>query len=154
MTKSAPRLIPRLVCRNPSDAIDFYKRVFSAVEGLRRPAPDGSVAHAMMLIGEAMFMIEAEWPEAPSRAPQLDGSSPVVMYVYVDDVDGAITTALAAGARLLIPLKDQFWGDRTAWIMDPSGHVWTVASRIEETTEEQRKSRWSTILGDKTNEEL
>ena len=93
-------------------------------------------------------MIEAEWPEAPSRAPQLDGSSPVVMYVYVDDVDGAITTALAAGARLLIPLKDQFWGDRTAWIMDPSGHVWTVASRIEETTEEQRKSRWSTILGE------
>lgn len=152
--KGAPRLIPRLVCRNPADAIDFYKRAFSAVEGVRRPAPDGSVAHAMMLIGEAMFMIEAEWPEVANRAPQLDGSSPVILYVYVDDVDDAVSNALAAGARLLIPLTDQFWGDRTAWIMDPSGHVWTVASRIEETTEAQRKSRWSTILGDKSSEEI
>ena len=150
----APRLIPRLICRNPLDAIDFYGRVFSAAERVRRPGPDGSVAHAMILIGEAMVMIEAEWPEIPNRAPQLDGSSPVVMYLYVDDVDDTIDKALASGARLLQPLTDQFWGDRTASIMDPSGHVWTVASRIEETTEEQRKSRWSNILGEKNSDNL
>jgi PhnB protein len=97
-------------------------------------------------------MIEAEWPGILNRAPQLDGSSPVVMYLYVVDVDDTIDKALTAGARLLAPLTDQFWGDRTASIMDPSGHVWTVASRIEETTEEERKSRWSSILEKKNSD--
>jgi len=152
LPKGASTLIPRLVCRNPAAAIDFCKTVFLAVEAVRRPGPDGTVAHALMLIGDAMLMIEAEWPGILNRAPQLDGSSPVVMYLYVVDVDDTIDKALTAGARLLAPLTDQFWGDRTASIMDPSGHVWTVASRIEETTEEERKSRWSSILEKKNSD--
>lgn len=80
-----------------------------------------------------------------SRAPTGDGSSPVVIFVYVADVDQAVERARAVGGRILIPAQNQFWGDRTAKIMDPSGHVWTVASRIEETTEEQRSERWSNL---------
>jgi PhnB protein len=125
--------------------IDFCGSTFGAVERLRRPGPDGTVAHALMTIGPAMVMIESEWPTLTSRAPKPDGSSPVVVFVYVEDVDQTVERAVAAGAKVLIPVQNQFWGDRIAWIMDPSGHVWTIATRIEETTEQERKDRWSDI---------
>jgi PhnB protein len=96
-------------------------------------------------------MIEAEWPSLPSRAPTPDGSSPVVIFVYVEDVDQAVERAVARGAQVLIPARNQFWGDRTAWIMDPSGHVWTIATRLEETTEQERQDRWSGILSERNN---
>jgi PhnB protein len=145
---AVPVVIPMLVCRDVSAAIDFYKTTFGAVELVRRPAPDGAVAHAAMTIGEAMIMIEAEWPTLASRAPQPDGSSPVVIYVYVEDVDNVIERAQAAGARVLLPAKNQFWGDRTARIIDPSGHVWTISTRVEETSSAEREERWSSILKD------
>lgn len=139
-------VIPRLVCRDPAAAISFCSSTFGAVERVRRPGPDGTVAHALMTIGPAMIMIEGEWPTLTSRAPKPDGSSPVVIYVYVEDVDRTVERAIAGGAQILIPAKDQFWGDRTASIMDPSGHVWTIATRIEETSEEERRDRWATVL--------
>ncbi len=146
--EGASVVIPRLVCRDPVAAIDFCAKTFDAIERGRRPGPDGTVAHALMTIGPAMIMIEAEWPTLTSRAPKPDGSSPVVIYVYVEDVDQTVARAIAAGAQILIPAKNQFWGDRTAWIMDPSGHVWTIATRIEEPSEQERKDRWSGILTD------
>jgi PhnB protein len=97
-----------------------------------------------------MIMIEAEWPTLPSRAPTPDGSSPVVIYVYVVDVDATVARAIAGGAQVLVPVQNQFWGDRTAWIMDPSGHVWTVAARVEETTAQERDKRWTDISRDGT----
>ena len=141
-------IIPRLVCRNPSAEIDFCARTFAAIERVRRPGPEGTVAHALMTIDGAMMMIEAEWPTLPSRAPAQDGSSPVVIFVYVHDVDQTVDRAAAAGAQVLAEPRNQFWGDRTASIIDPSGHVWTIASRIEETTEQERTDRWSDILAD------
>ena len=105
------------------------------------------------LICGAMIMIETEWPEVANRAPAPDGSSPVVLYVYVEDVDRTVERAVAAGARIAMPLTNQFWGDRTAWIVDPSGHVWTLATRIEETTEEERQARLARILAAKTSEQ-
>jgi PhnB protein len=139
-------MIPRLVCRDPAAAIEFCIRTFEAVAINQRPGPDGKTAHALMTIGPAMIMIEAEWPTLPSRAPAMDGTSPVVIFVYVSDVDATIARALAGGAQLLVPAQNQFWGDRIGWIMDPSGHVWTIATRIEETSEGQRQDRWSAIL--------
>ena len=139
-------VIPRLFCRDPVAEIEFCVGVLGAVELGRRPGPDGGVAHALLTIGPAMLMVEAEWPALPSRAPRPDGSSPVVIFVYVEDVDRTVDDALARGAQLLVPAQDQFWGDRTAWIMDPEGHVWTIATRIEETTEEVRQERWSETL--------
>ena len=141
-------VIPRLVCRDPALEIDFCIETFEAVVLNRRPGPNGTVAHALLTIREEMIMIEAEWPTLPSKAPVADGSSPVVIFVYVPDVDQTVETAVERGARVLVPAQDQFWGDRSAWIMDPNGHVWTVASRIEETTAQERTDRWSKILSD------
>jgi PhnB protein len=149
-TKGIPEgasvVIPRLVCRNPAAELNFCASTFGAVERVRRLGPDGTVAHALVTIGPAMIMIEAEWPTLTSRAPNPDGSSPVVIYVYVEDVDQTVERAVAAGAKILIPAQNQFWGDRTAGIMDPAGHVWTIATRIEETSEKERQERWSGIL--------
>ncbi len=138
-------VIPRLFCRDVVAEIDFCKNTFGAAELVRRPGPDGAVAHALMTIGRAMIMIEAEWPSVANRAPRPDGSSPVVLYVYVEDVDQTVERAVAGGAKVLIPVENQFWGDRIGWVMDPSGHVWTIATRIEETTEEERQERLSRI---------
>ena len=143
-----PVVMPMLVCRDAAAEIDFCKTTFGAVELVRRPSPDGNVAHAALTIGGAMIMIEGEWPSLASRAPTPDGSSPVVIYVYVEDVDQTVERAVAGGAKVLFPVENQFWGDRIGWIMDPSGHVWTVATHIEETTEQERKDRWSSTLTD------
>src|SRR6267378_7097715 len=141
-------VIPMLVCRDVSAEIDFCKTTFGAVELGSRPGPDGNVVHALLTIGGAMIMIEAEWPTLASRAPQPDGSSPVVIYVYVEDVDKVVERAVAAGAKVLLPVKTQFWGDRTGRIVDPSGHVWTISSRVEETSSAERDERWSNIVKD------
>jgi len=137
----ASAVIPRLFCLDPVAEIEFCTTAFGAEEGVRRPGADGKIAHALITIGPAMVMIESEWPEVPNRAPAPDGSSSVALYVYVENVDEAVERAVRSGATILIPATNQFWGDRTAWIIDPSGHVWTVATRIEETTEEQRQER-------------
>jgi PhnB protein len=144
--ESSSVVIPRLFCRDVVAEIDFCKNTFGAVELVRRSGPDGTAAHALMTIGPAMIMIEAEWPSLASRAPKPDGSSPVVIYVYVEDVDQTVERAVAGGAKVLVPVANQFWGDRIGWVMDPSGHVWTIATRIEESSEEQRQERWSTVL--------
>ena len=141
--EGASVLTPRLFCRDVAAEIEFCRNTFDAAELGRRPGPDGGVAHALLTIAGAMVMIEREWPGLASRAPQPDGSSPVVIYVYVEDVDRTVERAISAGAKVLIEAKNQFWGDRTAWVMDPAGHVWTVATRIEEATEEERKERWA-----------
>lgn len=138
-------IIPRLFCRDPVAEIEFCTRSFGAVELNRRPDADGKTAHALITIGPAMVMIESEWPEVSNRPPSPDGSSPVVLYVYVENVDETVARAEASGARVLMPPTDQFWGDRTAWIIDPSGHVWTMASRVEEPTEAERKARLAAI---------
>jgi PhnB protein len=143
-------VIPMLVCHNVSSEIEFCKAVFEAVEVQRRPGPDGTVAHALLKISDETIIIEAKWPTLASFPPIRDGSSPVVIFVYVEDVDTPIAGAVDAGADILLPLTNQFWGDRTARIMDPEGHVWTVASRIETTSSPERDERWANIVKTKT----
>ena len=148
--KSIPQgvqaVFPMLVCPSPAAEMDFCATVFGAVEQVRRPGHDGSPIHIAMRINDAFLVVQSEFPDvSASRAPARDGSSPVVIFVYVADVDQAVERAAAMGAKILMPTQNQFWGDRTARLLDPSGHVWTVASRIEETTEEQRAERWSAI---------
>ena len=148
--KSVPEgvqaVFPMLVCHSPEAEMTFCATAFGAVEQVRRPGPDGSPIHIAMRINDAFLVVQSEFPDVvASRAPVADGSSPVVVFVYVADVDLAVERAVAAGAKILIPAQNQFWGDRTARILDPSGHVWTVASRFEETTEQQRTERWSDI---------
>jgi PhnB protein len=144
-------LTPMLVCRDASAEMEFCSQALDAVELVRRPGPDGEVAHGLMAIGEARVMIEREWPGIASRPPALDGSSPVALYLYVPDVDATVERAVTAGARVLMPVEDRFWGDRTARIVDPSGHVWTLATRIEETSGDERTGRWSALLEDRVD---
>ena len=139
-------LIPMLVCSDPSAEVNFCKTTFGALELGSRPGPDGALVHALMSVGGAMVIIEGEWPTIASRAPQPDGSSPVVIFVYVENVDSVMERAVSAGARILLPAKDQFWGDRKGRIMDPMGHVWTISNRVEETSSEERQERWSSIV--------
>jgi PhnB protein len=143
--KGASALIPRLVCRDVAAEIAFCLQALRATETLTRPGPDGRPIHAMLQFGTAMLMLESEWPSLPSRAPAPDGSSPVVLYLYVDDVDAAVQRALTLGAKLVVELQTQFWGDRIAWIQDPQGHLWTLATRVEQTTEQERAARWDAI---------
>ena len=124
-------VIPMLICRDAASEIDFCKTAFNAVERSRRSAPDGTVVHATLGVGESMVMVHGEFSNLASRAPQPDGSSSVVIYLYVGDVDKVVERAVAAGARVLIPVTNQPWGDRVGRIIDPSGHVWNVASRSE-----------------------
>ena len=149
--EGASAVIPRLFCRNPADEVDFCVATFQAEERVRRPGPDGKLAHALITIGDAMVMIEGEWPEAPNRAPASDGSTSVALYVYVENVDQTVERAVSRGAKVLMAAANQPWGDRIAWFIDPAGHVWTVATRVEETTQQQRDERLGTLMSDSTS---
>lgn len=121
-----------LVCSNAADEIEFCQHAFGAVELSRRTAKDDSVIHATLKINESLIMIHDESPNLSSCAPQPDGSSSVVNYLYGDEVDSVIERAVAEGARVLMQAEDQSWGDRVGRIIDPSGHVWNIATRIRE----------------------
>lgn len=123
-------IIPMLVCRDAAAEIEFCKAAFGAQELSRRAADDGSVIHATLMIHQALIMVHNESPHLTSKAPQTDGSSSVVTYLYDEDVDAIIDRALAAGAQMLLPAENQFWGDSVGRIMDPAGHVWNIAARI------------------------
>jgi PhnB protein len=122
-------IVPMLICRDGAAEIDFCTRAFGAVELSRRSAPDGAVMHATLRVSNALVMVHGEVPSFPSQAPNVDGSSPVVLYLYVEDADRVLEQAVAAGARLTLPPMDAPWGDRVGRIVDPAGHVWNVASR-------------------------
>jgi len=131
MTKWVRAIIPMLVCVDAAAEIEFCRTAFAAVEISRRSAEDGTVLHATLAIGDLLLMLHGETAHLASRAPQPDGSSPVVIYLYLEDVDAVIKRAVAAGAQILLPAEDAFWGDRVGRIIDPAGHVWNVASRVD-----------------------
>ena len=128
-TQHVTGVVPMLICRDGAAEIAFCARAFGAVELSRRSAADGAVMHATLWVANALLMVHGEVATFPSAAPAADGSSPVVIYLYVEDVDRVVERAVAAGARLTSPPVDTPWGDRVGRIVDPEGHVWNVASR-------------------------
>ena len=123
--------IPYLSIRDAAAAIDFYKRAFGATEVLRMTQPDGRVGHAELRLAGAMVMLADEFPEMSIRSPQTLGGSPVTIHLYVDDVDRFADRAVAAGLRVLRPVADQFYGDRSGFFEDPFGHRWSFATHKE-----------------------
>jgi uncharacterized glyoxalase superfamily protein PhnB len=119
-----------LVCRSASSEIEFCKAAFGGGEISRRSAEDGSVLHAALKVGAAMLMVHGEVSTFASRGPKGDGSSAVVIYLYLPEVDAVIERAIGAGARLLLPATNAPWGERVGRIVAPEGHVWNIASRI------------------------
>ena len=142
-------VMPMLVCSDVASVIDFCKATFGAEEKLRLAGPDGTVAHAAVTVRDAFILLEGETPGLASRPPTRDGSSPVVVHVYVPDVDRAVERAVAAGAELLLPVEDHFYGDRSGRVMDPSGHVWLISSRIAAVPDslDEVEERWREIDG-------
>jgi PhnB protein len=142
-----PTITPYLIIRGAAGAIDFYKKAFDAKVTVRMDGPDGKLAHGELQIGESRFMLGEEQAQMGIgfKSPATVGGNPVSIYLYVPDVDQVIAKAVAAGAKILMPVKDQFYGDRTGFIEDPYGHLWTVATRVEEVTPEMMKERMKTM---------
>jgi PhnB protein len=121
-------IIPMLTCRDAAAEIKFCQDAFGAVLRSERKSPDGTTTHATLSIGASLFMVHGEVPHLNSRQPQPDGSSSVVIYLYVADTDRTVQNAVRAGAKIVLPVADQSWGDRVGRIMDPAGHVWNIAT--------------------------
>jgi len=131
---------PRLRMKNAAAAIEFYTKAFGARELLRFPA-QGKIAHAEIEIGNAVVMLGEETPEYGFPGPETLGGSPVGMHLYVDDADAAVERAVSAGARLIRPVKDEFYGDRTGTVLDPFGYSWSIATVKEPMSVEEMQRR-------------
>ena len=139
-------MTPYLIIKGAAKAIDYYKKAFGATEIMRMAAPDGTVGHAELKIGDSIFMMGEEMPQMGYRSPQ--GSSPVGLMVYVDDVDRVFQQAIAAGGRVAKDVKDQFYGDRSGTLYDPFGHMWTIATHVEDVSEEEMKRRMAKYMAE------
>jgi PhnB protein len=128
-------IIPMLTCRDAAAEIKFCEDAFGATLRSQRKSPDGKTIHATLSIGAALFMVHGEVAQLNSRQPEADGSSSVVIYLYVADTDRIVQNAVQAGATVLLPVADQPWGDRVGRIMDPTGHVWNIATHQAAKTE-------------------
>lgn len=138
----APRgATPYLTVKGAADAIGYYQRVFGAELATRMDTPDGKVMHAELSVGPATFMLGEEMPDYHSLGPSTLGGSGTTVIVYVPDVDATVQRAVAAGAKLTMPVQDQFWGDRSGSIVDPFGHRWMVATHIEDPTPQEIERR-------------
>jgi PhnB protein len=141
-------LTPYLVIKDAAKAIDYYKKVFGATEVVRMPGPGGKVGHAELQIGNSRLMLADENPsmgQGHASATTL-GSSPVSLYLYLPNVDEVFKRAVAEGATILKPVQDQFYGDRSGFIQDPFGHLWGIATHVEDVSPEEMKERMKKLM--------
>ena len=136
---------PYLIVKGGAEAIAFYTKAFGAKELFRLSEPSGKVGHAELEIRGSTFMLADEYPDFGALSPTSIGGSPVSLHLYVDDVDGVVAGATAAGATVLRAVKDEFYGDRAGMIADPFGHKWHIATRKEEVSPEEAQKRWNEI---------
>jgi len=127
-----PRLSPYLCVDGAARAIEFYSNVLGATERMRMDGPDGSIGHAELELGNSVIMLADEHPDIGFLSPTRIGGTAVTLHAYVEDVDAVFERALAAGAKALRPVENQFYGDRSGQFEDPFGHRWSVASHVED----------------------
>jgi len=132
---------PYLAIKNAAAALEFYKQGFGAVETYKLIVPDGRVGHAEIRLGDSLIMLSDEFPEFGGKAPEALGGSPVSIHLYVEDVDAFVKRAVAAGARELKPVANQFYGDRSGQLQDPFGHLWWVATHKEDVASDEMQRR-------------
>ena len=130
---------PHLVCAGAADAIEFYKKAFNATEVGRLAGQQGKLMHAMIRIGDSSVMLVDEFPDCGSFGPKSLKGSPVTIHLYVEDVDAFVKRAVAAGAKITMPVDDMFWGDRYGRLEDPFGHHWSVATHKRDVSPEEMK---------------
>ena len=132
---------PYLIVKGAADAIEFYTQVFDAKELMRFEGPDGKIGHAELQIGDSRIMLADEHPQMGYQSPESLGGSTALLMLYVDDVDSVFTRAVSGGAKTHQAVKDQFYGDRSGTLIDPFGHVWTIATHVEDVSEEEMQRR-------------
>jgi PhnB protein len=132
---------PYLSVNDAASAIEFYKKGFGAMEIMRLPDPSGKIGHAEVKIGKALIMLADENPDYGNLSPKTLGGSAVRLHMYVENVDAFFEKAVAAGAKILIPVADQFYGDRSGRLEDPFGHVWLVSTHTEDVAPEEMQKR-------------
>jgi len=133
-------ITPMLIVKDGLKAIEYYKKVFGAMDKGTMMMPDNkSVAHAELMIGDSKIMLSDEFPEMKSLSPTTIGGTPVSLYLYVEDVDKTFNLAVAEGGKSLFPVQDRFYGDRHGTIQDPFGHIWSIATHIKDLTKEEMK---------------
>lgn len=139
---------PYLIVRGAAQAIDYYKKVFGATEIMRMPGRDGKIGHAELKIGNSHIMLADEIPSmgAGYTSAATIGGSPVSLYVYLPDVDDVVKRATTEGAKLLKPVQDQFYGDRSGFIQDPFGHLWGIATHIEDVSPKDMEERLKKVM--------
>jgi PhnB protein len=136
-----PRVSPYLVVDGAQKAIEFYTTVLGFTERMRMPGPDGRIGHAELQLDGSVVMLADEFPDVGAKAPSAYGGSPVSLSVYVEDVDATFEKATEAGATVVRPLENQFYGDRSATIDDPFGHRWTIHTHIEDVSADEMAHR-------------
>jgi PhnB protein len=141
-------LTPYLAVEDAARAIEFYKDAFGAEEIHRMPGPDGSIAHAELQIGDSKLMLSDPFPQSNVRPPSERGGPTASVFMYVDDADAVFEQAQTAGATVSMPLEDMFWGDRFGSLTDPFGHVWSVATHIEDVPEAEMAERAATAMSE------
>jgi PhnB protein len=132
---------PYLIVKDAARALEFYKQAFGATELFSMPHANGKIMHAEIKIGDTVIMLADEAPEMGARSPDAYGGSPVMLHVYVPDVDARVQQAVAAGAKIVRPVQDEFYGNRSGGLQDPFGHVWHFATQKEILTLEQIAER-------------
>ena len=129
-----------------SDAIEFYKKAFGATEKLRLLMPDGKIAHAELEIEGSLLMMADENPDRGTKSPETLGGNPMTISLYVPNVDQSFQKAIDAGATVIMPVKDEFYGDRTGQILDPFGYKWMIATHIEDVPQEEMQTRMNKMF--------
>jgi uncharacterized glyoxalase superfamily protein PhnB len=137
-------LTPHLICRGASDAIQFYINAFGAVEEGRIPGPDGKIMHALVQIGDSKLMLMDPPPERDG-SPSPAAENTIVLHLYVTDVDATVKKAVAAGAQLVMPPEEMFWGDRYGQVKDPFGYLWSVATHTRDVTPDEMREAMSKL---------
>jgi uncharacterized glyoxalase superfamily protein PhnB len=128
---------PHLICAGAADAIEFYKKAFGAIELTRLPAQSGKLLHASIRIGDSTIMLSDEFPAMGGLGPKSLKGSPVTIHLCVEDADALAARAVAAGAKVTMPVADMFWGDRYGQLEDPFGHRWSVGTHVRDVTPEE-----------------
>ncbi|MFY9845140.1 MAG: VOC family protein [Terriglobales bacterium] len=139
-------ITPYLVVKGAAKAIDYYKNVFGATVLVRMDGPNGTVGHAELQIGDSRFMLADENPQMGNRSADSIGGSPVSLYVYLPDCDKVVQKAVAQGGKVLKPVANQFYGDRSGFIQDPFGHLWGIATHVEDVSETEMKERMKKVM--------
>ena len=137
---------PYLVIKGAARAIDYYKKVFDAKVVVRMDGPDGKVGHAELQIGDSRIMLAEENPKMGATSATTIGNSPVSLYLYLPDVDRVVEKAVAEGAQTIKPVQDQFYGDRSGFIQDPFGHLWGIATHVEDVSPQEMKERMKKMM--------